>query len=83
VVLLTSGIIDERRPVWSGHLSTARVFAWVWNLVVGLVWFGLAHCWVLKNHTLCLLVGVGVFLGLLSAGLTLLGLGWWVGGLVV
>ncbi len=43
VALLASGIIDERRPVWSGHLSTTRItglvlVVWVWNLVVGLVW---------------------------------------------
>jgi len=58
MVLLTSGIVDERPQLGVMTVSTARVLppvlgGWggVWNLGGGLGLVGLAHCWALRDHT--------------------------------
>ena len=64
---------------------------WVWNLVLVVGLDGVAHCWVLKNHASLLAGrpcrlsvggGRGVFWASFARACTV-GVGEWVGGLVV
>ncbi len=50
MVLLTSGIVDERPPTRGRSLSTAHALAWAWNLRPTDGAEVLAHCWALRDQ---------------------------------
>ncbi len=50
MVLLTSGIVDERPPTRGRSLSTAHALAWAWNLRLTDGAEVLAHCWALRDQ---------------------------------